>query len=286
MNIRYVSSKTNDTRLTAPSLAFDSVAFAIKPQLWRRLLNINKVDYKTDVAEMVDLSIKSQTCAKGIIKAKCSHIISLFAKNLRKQTNADDIKNLVQSYLTPINYHTRILSLLHGEGFDEHLKKFQPGVNKLDNSCRMDAFFKNKDNRNPFLNINENVLKYGALQIKNGQCAYSKKDFNRIDIGHCPYNFDETAENFIFQYTSDSKILHRGNCLSTNNFYAVIQPCSKEDKNQIWKYDPEGQIVHELSRLCLIHVTDPSTKGRQIVMIQNCNNDKDGLFSKWSYLDY
>lgn len=286
MNIRYASSKSNHQEQTTPSLALNSNAFAVKPELWRRLLNINKIDYRTDVAETVDLSIKSWICAKGIVKAKCSHIISLYTENLKKQTDAEDVKSLVESYLAPINYHSRFLTVIKGEDFDKHLDNFQPRTNKLDDTCQIDAFFKNKDNRNPFLNIDVNTIKYGVMKIKNGQCANTQTDLNHIDINACPSKYERASDDFLFQYTSDKKIRHKNNCLTTINFYVVIRSCSNEDKNQIWQFDDQGRIVHELSNSCLIHVTDPSTKGRQIVMIQSCTNDEEGLFSEWSFLDY
>ncbi|CAD5115161.1 DgyrCDS4162 [Dimorphilus gyrociliatus] len=287
LNIRYVTSRGDDSELTAPSLALNMNCFALKPTLWRRLSNVNRKSYVTEIAKAVDLSIKSWICAKGIIKAKCSHIATHFTRNLWKQTNPNDIKTLVESYLTPINYHGRFINLTDREAFSTHLKNLQTGTNKLDESCQgIETFFKSKDHRNPYLKVTNDVYKYGVMRVENGQCVNTKRGLNRLDVGGCPYKFENPSQDKLFHFSSDNRILHKEKCLSADDFYVVVKPCSSNDKNQLWSHTNENHIIHKSTNSCMVHVTDPMTNGRQIVMIQSCRNDPNGLFSKWSFLDF
>ncbi len=130
---------------------------------------------------------------------------------------------------------------------------------------------------------------YGLLKSRSGRCARVGND-SRIDLGNCrPEKYQLHPTDMLFEFT-DSKLLKiKDECLIARaSAYVVTGNCNTTDTKHLWEYDQvNGKLTNTWSGYCAMHVTDPDKsvpKGRQILMVQECELDKDGSFVKWDFV--
>ncbi len=129
---------------------------------------------------------------------------------------------------------------------------------------------------------------YGLLRCGSGRCVHIGPD-NRTDLGSCkPETLKLPLEDIIFELTNAKLIKQKNKCLAArSSAYVVLENCKPEDTKQHWELTEDNKLINVWSNYCAMHVTDPdkkSEKGRQIMMVQECENDKDGKFTDWEFL--
>ncbi len=135
----------------------------------------------------------------------------------------------------------------------------------------------------------EEALHYGLLKSRTGRCARVGND-DRIDLGDCKAEkYQLQTSDILFEFTDSKLLKNKGKCLAAkSSAYVVPINCNQTDNKQQWSYEAvHGQLTNIWSGYCAMHVTDPDkkvAKGRQILMVQDCELDKDGSFVKWDFI--
>ena len=277
--------------------------------------------------ENLELSVRAWTCAGGLYIAPCSRIAHLFRRMLPYRVPTDG-----SGHSLKLQNYRRLVDVW----FDDYRKYYyitdsrnvdapsEDEVRSIDTRRRLrqklrcrgfDWYLQNI--ATDLVTPDENSRYFGQLQNAFGRtcaCSTPIRDVYLLPVIECGWR--DRSQTFEFM-RNGALVEHRNQkCLSANAAgYAVLRPCSGDDRSQIWMYDivaddrENGKIAQSantvLSSLEAIDARKPIGKlwtlneqnetacltqvtwdgGRQVLAVMPCRggNEFTELFQYWLF---